>query len=311
LNLMASILPAEAADTVPFRVDVPVMMFAALLTLGTGFLFGLFPALHSTRSDLTSALKGQAGQPSGARAAARFRTSLATAQIALSMALLVSAGLFTKSLFNVSRVQLGLNVDNVVTFRISPELNGYTPQRSRQLFERLEDELAALPGVTGVAASLVPLLSGSNWGNSVAVEGFDAGPDTDTGSRYNEIGPGYFATLGVPLLAGRDFTRADAAGAPKVAIVNESFAKKFNLGRDAVGKHIGDRSGKLDTEIVGLVQNAKYSQVKAEVPPLFFRPYRQDEQLGFATFYVRTTLDPEGFLSNIPKVLARLDPKGP
>ncbi|MBI1876198.1 MAG: ABC transporter permease, partial [Acidobacteria bacterium] len=311
LNLMASILPAEAADTVPFRVDVPVMIFAALLTLGTGFLFGLFPALHSTRSDLVSALKGQAGQPSGARTAARFRTALATAQIALSMALLVSAGLFTKSLFNVSRVQLGLTLENVIMFQISPGLNGYSPERSRGLFERLEDELAAVPGVNGVVASMVPLLSGSNWGNSVAVEGFDAGPDTDTESRYNEVGPGYFATLGIPLISGREFTRADAAGAPKVAIVNEAFARKFKLGRDAVGKHIGDRGGKLDTDIVGLVQNAKYSEVKAEVPPVFFRPYRQDEQLTYVTFYVRTSLDPERFLSSIPKVVTQLDPNLP
>src|SRR5206468_2159658 len=145
-------------------------------------LFGLFPALHSTRPDLVSSLKGQAGQPSGARAAARFRTSLATAQIALSMALLVSAGLFTKSLFKVSRVDLGLKVDNVVTFGIAPELNGYTPQRSRELFERLEDELAALPGVTAVSNALVAVLAGNNWGNDISVEGFKAGPDTDTNS---------------------------------------------------------------------------------------------------------------------------------
>ena len=116
------------------------------LTLGTGLLFGLFPALHSTRPDLVSTLKGQAGQPSGAKSAQRFRTTLATAQIALSMTLLACAGLFTKSLLNISRVDLGIKVDNVVTFGISPELNGYTPERSRQLFERLEDELAALPG---------------------------------------------------------------------------------------------------------------------------------------------------------------------
>src|SRR5204862_5762824 len=114
----------------------------------------------------------QAGHPAGARAAARFRTSLATAQIVLSMALLVSAGLFTKSLFNVSRVDLGVRADHVLMFRISPELNGYKPDRSRQLFERLEDELGALPGVTGVTTSVVALLGNSNWGNDVSVEGF-------------------------------------------------------------------------------------------------------------------------------------------
>src|SRR5207248_6241788 len=128
----------------------------------------------------------------------------------------VSAGLFTKSLMNVSRVDLGVKVDNVIMFGLSPELNGYTPARTKQLFERLEEELAALPGVNGVTSALVPLLGGSNWGNDVAVEGFPAGPDTDTNSRFNEVGPDYFRTLGVPLIAGREFRRADGAGAPEL-----------------------------------------------------------------------------------------------
>ena len=312
LHLMAALLPREATDTVTLEIDPGVMLFAAALAIGTGLLFGLFPALHSTRPDLVSALKGQSGQPSGARSAARFRTSLATAQIALSMALLVSAGLFTRSLFNVSRVDLGLKADNVIMFRISPELNGYKPEQSRQLFERAEDELGALPGVVTVTSSTVPLLSGSNWGNNVAVEGFKAGPDTDTNSRFNELGPGYFATLGIPLLVGRDFTRNDSLTAPKVAIVNEAFAKKFNLGRDAVGKRMGKDggtggAGALTMEIVGLVRNAKYSDVKREVPPQFFIPYRQDEQLGFIIFYVHTAGEPEPFMVNIPKTIAKLD----
>jgi predicted permease len=309
LNLMAALLPAQATDTVTLKIDPIVMLFAATLAIGTGLLFGLFPALHSTRPDLISSLKGQSGQPSGARSAARFRTSLATAQIALSMALLVSAGLFTRSLFNISRIDLGLKADNVILFQISPALNGYKPEQSRQLFERVEDEIAALPGVAGVTSSTVPLLSGSNWGNNVSVEGFKSGPDTDTNSRFNETGPGYFATLGIPLLAGRDFTRADALTAPKVTIVNEAFAKKFNLGRDAVGKHMSNKgdNSPLTMEIVGLVKNAKYSEVKREIPPLFFIPYRQDETIGAINFYVRTGSEPERFMTNIPKALARLD----
>ena len=309
LNLMAALLPAQALDTVTLTIDPIVMLFAGGLAIGTGVLFGLFPALHSTRPDLISALKGQSGQPSGARTAARFRTSLATAQIALSMALLVSAGLFARSLANISRVDLGLKADNVIMFQVSPSLNGYKPEQSRQLFERVEDEIAALPGVTGVTSSTVPLLSGSNWGNDVAVEGFKSGPDVDTNSRFNEVGPGYFNTLGIPLLAGRDFTRGDALAAPQVAIVNEAFAKKFNLGRDAVGKRMSNKgdSSPLTMEIVALVKNAKYSDVKREIPPLFFIPYRQDETIGAITFYVRTGADPVPFLANIPKVLARID----
>ncbi len=309
-----SMLPAEAAGTIPLGLNSTALLFTGVLALATGLLFGLFPALHSTRPDLVAVLKRQSGQPSGSRSAARFRTSLATVQIGLSMVLLVSAGLFTKSLFNVSRVDLGLDVDHLITFGISPVRNGYTPERRAELFERLEGELSTLPGVTGVTASLVPLLAGSNWGSSVSVEGFDAGPDTDTGSRYNEIGPGYFGTMGMPLLRGREFTPADRLDAPKVAIVNEQFARKFGLATEAVGKWMAASTGdavELDTRIVGLAPDAKYSEVKGEIPPLFFRPYRQDDDVGAMTFYVRSSVEPDQLLSAIPRVVRQLDPNLP
>ena len=314
LDLIASLLPAEATQTLDFSLDRSAVMWAGVLALGTGLLFGLFPAIHSTRPDLVTTLKDQAGQKGVSKGASRFRATLATAQIALSMTLLVAAGLFTRSLLNVSRVDLGIKTDNVVTFAISPMLNSYTPERTASLFERLEDELASVPGVTGVTASTVGIISGSNWGNSVTVQGFEAGPDTDTGSRFSLIGPSYLRTLGIPLISGREFTRADALGAPKVAIVNEAFAKKFNLGRDAVGKRMAARSGPgttLDIEIIGLVQNAKYSEVKQEIPPVFFTPYRQDERLGFINFYVRTANDPETLLPTMNSVVAKLDPNLP
>ena len=316
LDVIASLLPTIVTVGVNWRLDRTVLTFAAGLTIATGLLFGLFPAIHSTRPDLASALKGQAGQPSGARGAARFRTSLATAQIALSLALLIAAGLFTKSLMNISRVDLGINVENVVTFGVSPALNGYAAQRSLAFFEQLEDNLRATPGITSVTASLVPLIGGDNWGNSLQVEGFQAGPDTDTGSRYNEVLPGYFRTLGVPLIAGREFTRSDAKGSPKVAIVNEAFAKKFNLGPNVVGKHLSGqdpKSTKLDTEIIGLVPNTKYSAVKQEAPPVYVRPFRQGDtpELGSVYYYVRSSLDSASLLATIPRIVAQLDPNLP
>jgi predicted permease len=313
LGLIASMLPREAAETAAFGLRLPVVLFAAGLSIATGLLFGMFPALHSTRPDLVTTLQAASGKHSGARAAARFRTSLVTAQIALSMALLISAGLFIKSLNNVSRVDLGLRAENVITFGISPELNGYDRPRARAFFERVEDELSAIPGVTGVAASRISLLSGSNWSSRVAVQGLEAGPDTDMGSRFNLVGPGYFRALGIPLVAGREFTRADALGSPKVALVNEAFAKKFNLGREAVGKRmaVGRRTQELSIEIIGLVKNAKYSEVKQEIPPLFVMPYRQDSTVGAINFYVRTTLSPAQLLRTVPAVLSRLDPNLP
>jgi predicted permease len=312
VDVILAFLPSEATRAMAFSIDGRVVLFSLLLTVATGVLFGLFPALHSTRPNLVTVLKGQSGQPSGARSAALFRSALVTAQVALSMLLLVCAGLFVKSLFNVSRVDLGLRTDNVVTFAVSPQLNGYAGPRSLELFERLEDELGAVPGVTGVSASLVPLLSGSNWSNDVQVEGFQAGPDTDTNSRFNKIGPGYFRTFGVPLLSGREFTRADGGHAALAAIVNEQFAKKFKLGREAVGRHIQQGPPTApQIEIVGVVANAKYSEVKDEAPPQFFVPYRQGETLGFLTFYVKTSLQPDHLLGTIPKVVARLDPNLP
>ena len=313
LSLLGSVLPAEASQILNLELSGPIVLFAMILALGTGLIFGLYPALHSTRSDLLTAIRAGSGQPSGAKAAARFRTSLVTAQIALAMTLLTSAGLFIKSLRNVNRVDLGLDVTNVVTFAISPELNGYDGTRSQQLFARVEEELAAIPGVSAVSSSMVPLLGGSNWGTDVAVEGFKSGPDIDSESRFNEVGPNYFRTLGIRLLAGREFTESDIAGRPQVAVVNEAFAKKFNLGTQVVGKRMSDDGGnsELDMEIVGLVQNAKYSEVKDEIPPLFFTPYRQDERVGFMNFYVRTSLSPTELLRTIPMLIARLDPNLP
>jgi predicted permease len=314
LALIMALMPAEAAQAMAFSISGPALLFAGVLTISTGLLFGLFPALHSTRPDLVSTLKGLAGQPSGAKGAARFRLALATTQIALSMMLLAASGFFVKSLMNVSRVDLGIKVDNVITFGLSPDLNAYTPEKTRLLFERLEDELRATPGVTGVTVALVPLLAGNNWGNDVSVQGFEGGPDVDSNARYNEVGPGYFSTMGVPLMAGREFTQGDSASAAKVAIVNEEFVKKFNLGHDAVGKMMGSGNGyrsKQDTLIIGVAQNAKYSEVKRKIPPVFFRPYRQDAELGSASFYVRTAGEPAQLASSVTAVVRRLDPNLP
>jgi predicted permease len=309
LDLIASIMPADDGPLISFALSPTMVMFAATAAIATGIAFGLFPALHSTRPDLAATLKNQAGQPGGAKTARRFRTTLATVQIAMSMALLVPAGLFAKSLFNVSRVDLGLKTDHLVLFGIAPELNGYNTERTRQLFERMEDELAAIPGVTSVAATIVPVLAGDNWGNSLVVEGFEAGPDTNTNASFNGVGPGYFKTMSIPLMAGREFTRADVFGAPKVAVVNQAFAKKFNLGENPIGKRfgLGGPNAKPEIEIVGVVQDAKYSDVKRAIPPQYFLPYKQEERLGFGYFYVRTSTPPEQMLRTIPAVMRKLD----
>ncbi len=312
LKGIAAMLPPEATSTLTLTLDTSVIVFAALTSVATGILFGLFPALHSTRSDLITTIRSNAGNLSSHKAATRFRSSLVTAQIALSMALLISAGLFIRSLNNIARVDLGVRTENVATFAISPVLNGYAPERSATLFNRVEEELAALPGVTTVSTARIPLLAGENWGTDMRVEGFKAGPDVDTNARFNEVGAGYLSTLGIPLLAGREFAVADGKGAPHVALVNEAFARKFNMGRDVVGKHIStEGEGPLEIEIVGLVKDAKYSDVKDAVPPQFFIPWRQDSTVGGMYFYVKSAMAPEQLLRSIPSLMARLDPNLP
>ena len=312
LKVISALLPPQAAETMHFSVSGPVMLFAAGLSIVTGIVFGLFPALHSTRSDLIGAIRAGAGQIAGGRTSARFRTALVTAQIALSMGLLMMSALFLKSLMNVSRVDLGVKIASISTFQIVPQRSGYDSTRSAVLFNRVEQELAALPGVTGVTDGLVPLLSGSNWGNSVHVQGYACGPDVNCNSSFNEVGADYFKTFEVPLVAGREFTSADQLGSQRVVIVNKAFAAKFKMGNEVVGKFMGDgETDSLNIQIVGLVRNVKYSQVKDSVPAVYYRPWRQDARTGGMFFYVKSSLAPEQMLGTLRATIRRIDPSLP
>ncbi len=318
VGLVSTNMPPEAVGLVSGLLNAKVLAFALVLSVATGIMFGLFPALHSIRPDLIAVMRANSGQPSGARATRRFQSSLVTAQIALSTALLIAAGLFVRSLINVSRVELGLSIDHVITFSVAPGLNGNRGARTLALTDRIQQELAATPGVSAVAASLVPVLAGSSWGTNVSVEGFPREEGHKLNVRFNRVSAGYFQSLGIPLLAGREFGAGDIAGAPKVAIVNETFARKFNLsgggGRGTIGAFMTDNSAegaKLDIQIVGLVRDAKYNSVRDEIPPLFFRPLVQDSTVGAVTFYARTKGDPAQLLRAVPAMVAKLDPALP
>ena len=313
LRFIGVLLPPEAFEYVPLTLDPYAVPFTGALALATGVLFGLFPAFHGTRAALISVLKDEAGQPGGARSAAGFRHGLVVAQFALAAALLLVGGLFIQSLWNQGRVDLGIRTADVVTFRLSPALDGRGDAQARALYERVEDALAAQSAVTAVTAASTPVLAGSGQGTSVMVEGFEVGPDTNRSTRFNQIGADYFRTLGIPLLAGRTFTGSDVRGAPPVAIVNEAFARRFGLGREAVGRRLG-RGGldaALDTEIVGLVADTRQDDPRRPAPPLLFVPYRQEETVGSLAFYVRSALPAAGLLRSIPALVAELAPSLP
>jgi predicted permease len=316
LSGLAATMPTEDTTLLAFEIDWTVLLFALVVGIGTSVVFGLFPAVHGVRSAAGAGLQASSTRTAGSRAANRFRTSLATSQVALATALLATAGLFVVSLVNLARTELGIQREGLVTFRLSPYLNGYSSERAQALFDRVEEELTSVPGVVAVTTSTVPLLANSNWSNNVTVEGFDAGPDTDTVVSVARVGFDYFRTMGIPILAGRELTDADTAGAPRVAVVNEAFGRKFNLGANVLGTRLamgagGDRP--LDIEIVGLVRDAKYSDAREPAPPQVVMPYRQPDSptrqasVGPLTFYARTTLGTGALLAAIPALVKRLD----
>jgi putative ABC transport system permease protein len=290
------------------NLDWRVLLFTGALSLGTGLLFGLIPAWRVTQGDMTPALKDQSAASSASRAQTRLRKGLVTAQVALTMLLLVGAGLFTRTLWNLRSVDLGMEASQLITFSIAPELNAYTPVKTAALGDQLTEALRAVPGVQSVAAAEVALLTGNNYGSNITVEGQTDRQDTNINENW--VGPGYFSALSMPLLRGREFTLADTAASQKVAIVNETFVKRFLGERSPLGVRFGFGAGnnvKTDIEIVGVVKDAKYANVREEVRPFAYLPYTQHDTLGNLTFYVRTQQPIASLVPLLRREVQRLD----
>jgi predicted permease len=303
------VLQPPGLDVIDFGLDLRAVAAAFAIAAFAAVTFAIAPISKLVGTDPVRALQASGARAFGGRNLGRFRFTLATTQIALSMSLLVLAALFTQSLANIVRVDLGLRTESIVTFHLAPSLNGYSPEQGAQVLDAVERELAAQPGVTGVSTAMVPLLSRMSWGGRVAVEGFEPAQESDRRVNLNEVGTGFFAILEIPLLAGRDFTAADTLGAPSVAIVNESFVRRFGLGANPIGKRLGlDPRAPLDVEIVGVVRDSAYDAVKAPFVAQLITPRRQSQNFGLgATFYVRTTQSAEATLAAVPRLVARVD----
>ena len=229
-------LPGWLAGAYALELNSTAFLFAAAVSLSTVVLFSVVPAVQVTRVSPGLAVKGQGSQTLGGHGMARFRTALATTQIAFSMVLLVLAGLFTQSLVNVARVDLGMNVDSVVTFTVSPRMNGRDAADSMAIFDRIEERLAAEPGVASVGSARIALLTRRGSTSTPAFAGAEIVPGADGRALTNDVSPGFFTTLAIPVLTGRTFAAADELGSPRVAVVNESLVRKFDLGPAPVGK---------------------------------------------------------------------------
>lgn len=300
--------PGAPSGFLSTDLDPQVFGFTLLLGIVTGIVFGTYPAITASRIAVAGTLKDQSGQVLSS-GAARIRKGLVMAQMALSLMLLISAGLFAQSLANVSRVNIGFQPDNLIVFGVSPDLNGYKTPEVRAFAERAIEELRALPGVTDAAISEVPFLNGSRWGSNVTVEGYTPA-DSDSNSMFANIGPGLLKTLQMDIVAGREFTRADAAGAPKVVMVNEQFAKKYFSDANPLGRRMavgGGRGVTPDMEIVGIVRDMKYADVKDEAPVLFYRPLAQSDSMTSFYFYVRGTLPTDAMMTQVRRTMSGID----
>ncbi len=288
------------------QLEWPVLLFGLGLSVVTGLLFGLYPAWEAARCSAAITLKNESGQSSGTASSARVRKVLVCAQVMVSAMLLIPTGLFLKSMVNLMHVDLGMKTENVIGFSVSPALNGYKQEQTHALFERIEAEMAAVPGVKGVAAAMVPLIAGNNWGNDVKIAGAKESHG-DTNSRFNEIGPGYFGKMGVPLIAGREFAESDSMAALRVAVVNQTFVRRFLEGRSPLGVHFSGGRDAPDITIVGVVKDSHYSSVKGETPPLYYTPWRQDKEINGIYFYVRSALPEKQMMPQIRRTIASLD----
>lgn len=323
--LLAAYLPADPNQglTVSAAPDLRILGFTFCVMLLTALIFGLVPALHSSRADIAPTLKDQAGSVVGG-SNVLMRKLLVGAQITLSLLLLIGAGLFLRTLTNLRTLGPGFSPERLVGFNVDPSLNGYTDAHMRTFYQRLTEDLQSAPGVTSVGLASMRILEGGEWDSSMTVEGYAAKPGAGPEPYMNSISPNYFATMGIPVLAGRDFTIRDTQQvkhgpdaddfSPAMVMINESFAKKYFSGRNPIGLHVGfgsDPGTKTDMEVIGVVKDVKYTSVRDQIPVQAYIPYLASRHFGGMTVYVRTVNDPSDLMRQVRRIVRQLDPNIP
>jgi len=308
--LVKQLADSEGNGAFTSSIDARLLAFNFAVAVAVSVVFSLAPALQLRRPDLTVTLGQKSSTGSGAMS--NVRRLIVVLQIGLSVLLLAAAGLFVRTMQNLRHVDVGFNPTHLTTFGINPKLAGYAETAVPALHQRVLETLAALPGVQSVAATTDAELAGDDSGGNVTVGGYVPPPDDDFDVENPFVNPTYFAAMQIPLLAGRAFTEADTAATPKVAIVNESFARHFCgnplacLGRMMASG--GGNSVKLDTEIVGIARDAKHAGVREGVKPTWYRPNKQDPEAAGLYLYLRTAGDPVQELATVRRAMQQLDP---
>jgi predicted permease len=290
----------------PFGQEAPidwrVFLFAAGLSLVTGLLFGVAPALRATRADLAGTMKENSRSVSGTRSI--LSKSLIVVQVALSLVLIVGAGLFLRTLFNLRAVDVGFDTRNLMIFSVNPSLNRYTPERSLQVFREMQDELKGIAGVQSVALTRVALLSGGRSSSTRWVPGQSKSQNL----HVMQVSPEFFETIGVPVVMGRGFTDRDTPTSPKVAVINETAARLLFPNDNAVGKRMGTSlETNSDYEVIGVVRDTKYADIRAAAPPTWYDSALQNLPRGAMQFVVRTAADPVPMTKAMREAIRRVD----
>ena len=298
-------LPAGVSVT--FALDAETLSLTLVLTLATGFAFGLLPAWQATRVNLNEALKQGGRSSAGGALHHRLRSGLVIGEVALALVLLIGAGLCLKGLEKAQQVDIGLDPSHVLLGRLQIGMNGYTPETGKAFYHDLRQRIAAMPGVEEAAfASFFPLCLTGCKGWNADVEGYVRPPGEDLTYEYAIVSPRYFATMKIPLRAGRDFSDADIGGAPTVAIVNEAFAQRFWPGQDPLGRRF--RSGGTWRTIVGVAKTGKYNRLSEGSWCFFYLPYQQGVPDLDLSVCVRTTGDAAAFANTLSRAVHELDP---
>lgn len=284
------------------RPDWRLALYCFGVSSVVGLLFGVLPTVKRAGDGLVERMKGQG----------LVRAGLVVAQVTLSLVLLVAAGLFAKSLWKLRTADPGFRTDSLLSFKVDPSLNGYSNERAVAFFDRFSEQLGAVPGVQSVTVAEAALLENRVSTMTFAIEGYERKEGVNTNARVNTVGAGYFQTMGIPLLQGREFTRGDVANGRRVAVVNEVFARDF-FGGKALGKRLGvgmreERRQQLEIEIVGIVKDGKSQNLRETEPARFvYTPYSQTEGLQGMTYYLRASGKPEALTSEVQRVLRQLD----
>ena len=310
----------DSVLTVSPKPDLRVLGFTLVVSLGTGLLFGLMPAMQSARPALAPTLKNEAGAVAGG-SSVRVRKALVISQFALSLLLLIGAGLFIRSLRNLMMVNPGYDTTHLISFSVDPRMNGYEGPRSKQFAKTMVERIQRLPGVSGAGFSGVSLLTGGSWNSSMTIEGGSTRPGERVVTHNNPISSGYFATMGMKIVAGRDFDARDEKmeavprdALPAVVIVNQTFVKRYLGDRNPLGVRIGfgrDPGTPTPIEIIGVASDAKYRSLRGETEPQAFFAYLAAADIGGLTMFVRTKTDPDAMFPALRRVVQEIDPNLP